>query len=415
MEAILPAGAARKPAATDQLTAYLRELATCVPSSAEDELRLAAQLERAELAFWSCVVGVVAPAGWPEAVVAMLPTELGAAVTALRRAVVKAGLPAKAAWLTPSVAKAEVPRAVHSLGAPLRGLDSDRAGMHAAAQAVRDIQRLRRQGFTRSLVPMEDGRNAAWATQALAWHDAALALRARFVRQNLRLVVSVARRYIRTDQAFADLIQEGNLGLIRAVERFDHRKGFRFSTYATWWIRHAIGRALADRGRAVRLPVHMVEAQGRIAKVRKQLRLQSGQEPSESTVAVHLTREDQKALRIGAWLPAVAISLDNPSPGQTRTLAESLISEDHEGVDVAMARASEQAALLRGLARLPTLEAEIVRRRFGLAGEPETLETIGAAVGLSRERVRQLQVQALATLRRHLAAETSAEGTVEPR
>src|SRR5262249_46004357 len=220
-----------------------------------------------------------------------------------------------------------------------------------------------------------------------------------FVKANLRLVVSIARRFNHGRMALADLIQEGNLGLLKAVERYDYRRGFRFSTYASWWIRHAISRALADKGREVRLPVHMIDAQHRLAKARRQL-------PTEE-LAQATSMPLDKVEKMRTWLLEQSISIDKPvGDDEGRVLGEVLEDPDRE--EVSPTEELEWEALtteVRDLLReLRPIEADILRQRFGLGTEQElTLKEIGDKYNLSRERIRQLQEQALAKMRRALA------------
>jgi RNA polymerase primary sigma factor len=220
--------------------------------------------------------------------------------------------------------------------------------------------------------------------------------------------------------ALADLIQEGNLGLIKAVERYDYRRGFRFSTYASWWIRHAISRALADKGREVRLPVHMIDAQHRLAKARRQLVGTLGREPNAEEVAKATNMPLDKVEKMRSWLLEQSISIDKPvGDDEGRVLGEVL--EDPEREDISPTQDLEWEALTAEvrdlLCELRPIEADILRQRFGLgpemsdadgrrrAGDAQelTLKEIGDKYNLSRERIRQLQEQALAKMRRALA------------
>ncbi len=228
-----------------------------------------------------------------------------------------------------------------------------------------------------------------------------------FVKANLRLVVSIARRFNHGRMALADLIQEGNIGLMKAVERYDYRRGFRFSTYASWWIRHAISRALADKGREVRLPVHMIDAQHRLTKARRQLTGTLGRQPTSEELATATQMPLEKIEKMRSWLLEQSISIDKPvGDDEGRVLGEVLEDPDRE--DVSPTGDLEWEALTTEvrdlLHELRPIEADILRQRFGLGTEQElTLKEIGDKYNLSRERIRQLQEQALAKMRRALA------------
>ncbi len=228
-----------------------------------------------------------------------------------------------------------------------------------------------------------------------------------FVRANLRLVVSIARRFNHGRMALSDLIQEGNLGLLKAVERYDYRRGFRFSTYASWWIRHAISRALADKGREVRLPVHMIDAQHRLTKARRNLTGKLGRNPTSEELASATSMPVDKVEKMRSWLLEQSISIDKPvGDDEGRTLGEVL--EDPERENVSPTEDLEWEALTTEvktmLRELRPIEADILRQRFGLGTEQElTLKEIGDKYNLSRERIRQLQEQALGKMRRALA------------
>ncbi len=246
-----------------------------------------------------------------------------------------------------------------------------------------------------------------WLRKVGSANRAAAEARNDFVKANLRLVVSIARRFNHGRMALADLIQEGNLGLIKAVERYDYRRGFRFSTYASWWIRHAISRALADKGREVRLPVHMIDAQHRLTKARRQLTGTLGRNPTSEELAEATKMPLDKIEKMRSWLLEQSISIDKPvGDDEGRVLGEVLEDPDREEVspteDLEWEALTTEVRELLG--ELRPIEADILRQRFGLGTEQElTLKQIGDKYNLSRERIRQLQEQALAKMRRALA------------
>lgn len=223
--------------------------------------------------------------------------------------------------------------------------------------------------------------------------------RARFVGANLRLVVWVARRYQGTSLPLADLIQEGNLGLLRAVETFDHRKGFTFSTYATWWIRQRIRRALADTTRTIRVPGHVAEAITVLARLSADLLERLGREPSHAELAA------ASGLGIGRVAAALQadpglVSLSALSRDGSGELADRLADPGAEAPDDVAERAATSRTIRASLARLHERERAVLVRRFGLDdGVPRTLEQLGTELALTREAVRQIEAKAMSKLR----------------
>ncbi|MET9290396.1 sigma-70 family RNA polymerase sigma factor [Streptomyces sp. NPDC003077] len=249
---------------------------------------------------------------------------------------------------------------------------------------------------------VEDG-NAAGATREELEALVAESDRAKdvFIRSNLRLVVAVARRYPRSGLPLLDLIQEGNAGLVRAVEKFDYAKGFKFSTYATWWIRQAITRSIADQSRTIRLPVHLVEELGRIRRVQREFNRENGRDPEPAEVAAELGSTPERVTDVLDWARdpvSLNMSVDDEGDTQFGDLLEDTSAASPEQSVLTLLRSEELEDLID---RLDQRTASIIKARYGIEdGRERTLTEVGKQHGLTRERIRQIEKHALLELKR---------------
>ncbi len=390
----------------DHLAAYFRQLAAHELLTPEDERELSQGIEDTEILTWErvlCRADVVRP------LLAMVEPNLEQAINFPKlQKVLDEMLKSKRARKDEKLTK-KLRACAREAALDLRKLDLDRVHIDAV---VRELYRAREAASAGTETWWTDGdaRDAgAYFDEVRQAHRDAGNLRDEFVRANLRLVVTMARRYDRGGMPLADLIQEGNLGLMHAVARFDYRRGLRFSTYACWWIRHAIGRALADKARAVRIPVHMLEAQQQLEKVRQGLVGELGRPPTPQELAKAAKVPLAKLNQMHRYIMGQPMSLDRPvHDDDDRSFGETMAdpdSEEHSPEDD-MTTATLTSQVTRLLHHLSPIEADVLTKRFGLGDDEErTFREIGDQYHLSRERIRQIQNSALDKLKRALERE----------
>jgi RNA polymerase primary sigma factor len=409
-EEAAPGADAKKRRADDEpasfLAMYFRDMAELDVLRPEQEFETARNIEEMELNLWKTILGFAPGTDW---VLDVVEREVG---KPLAEAKIHRAAAVGARHRSSIPARGRFEKTATALGIKLRALDIDRIFLDAA------LAEIHRVGRAVHGLPFEGTVPFSTSTKAFADFVKTVAAKAfrlkaaknEFVKANLRLVVSIARRFNHGRLPLADLIQEGNIGLMKAVERYDYRRGFRFSTYASWWIRHAISRALADKGRAVRLPVHMIDAYHRIAKSQRELQSKLERIPTTQEIAAATGIESDKLEKMKTFLSETPVSLDRPiSDEDGRRLIDVLV-DPNEGPAVPdqMASTETQSEMLKFLSSLKPIEADILRKRFGLVNDRErTLKEIGDEYRLSRERVRQLQEQALVKMRRAMAKRES--------
>jgi len=386
---------------SDFLLTYFKDLTRLTLLSPAAEYELARRIGIMEEVLW---VQVLSLAPFVPHVLSIVEQDIGKPIPEFNAVREAAGVaPQDGRHISKELADAAGP-----VSAKLRQLDLDRLYITSVLEEVKVIDAAIKSGQQHEGLPAD--------VPIEAWHIyvqgisviSQLIQRAKeeFVKANLRLVVSIARRFNYGRMPLADLIQEGNVGLIKAVERFDYRRGFRFSTYAAWWIRHAISRGLADKGRVVRLPIHTLAEFHTTMRARRTLTRELGRAPSHDELAKATGLRLDKIQKMDSTLLEDAISLDREVSEKDHRSFMDFLQDEEAPMSVSERLISDAmlAEVQRLLGQLSPMEADILRLRFGLDSDQElTLKEIGDKYGLSRERIRQIQEMALSRMRRALS------------
>lgn len=379
----------------DLLASYMDQLSRIPLFTPQEELENARKLEELELATWNllllrprAVEHALAEAGELEGPVRKNIEKL---LQSYRRAAART----KSRKIAPHPVRQKL---IDAISREMRSADYDKEILE------RVMQRIRREVWGRRVIDANPAFRLTHQdlTDIEKSRGAARRMRNNFVRANLRLVVSVARNFHHYRIPFIDLIQEGNVGLMKAVHRFDHRRGFRFSTYAHWWIRQSIERAIINKGSQVRLPVHVIDSRRQVGRASARLTQKLGRAPTAQELSEHLEMPKTKVEQILNGVQQDPVSLDESvSNDDPRKFLDLVRDEDQPALDEALIRENTHDRVRELLQMLNPIEKDIIRRRFGLGDDSDqTLDQIGKIYNLSRERVRQIQAQGLQKMRR---------------
>jgi RNA polymerase primary sigma factor len=402
------------PEGATALAMYFHEMAAHRVLTAEEELRAVREIEELEIRLWQELLAWAPATEWVLQLTESTQqgqegaTEVTIGLTPpLKRALLKAA--AEARSKPNQTTRGKLAACARKAAEKLRAVDVDKESVQAVLAALHQVAAGTRAVPHHPSVARGKPAFSAYLQKVEAAAQAAVNAREGFIKANLRLVVSMARRYRRDLLSLGDLIQEGNIGLMKGLSRYDHRRGVKFSTYASWWIRHAINRALADKGREVRVPVHLLEAQKQVAKAQRELDHKLGRWATTEELSEHTAVPSEKIQRLRTYLREHSVSLDAPvgADGDNDHGLMEIFSDPNRDADSPLdSLASEEMSekvgqLMKDV--LKPMEADILRRRFGFQDDREfTLKEIGKEYNLSRERVRQLQMQSLRKIREAL-------------